>query len=282
MRTIRIVSTTLLGLGLLSGTGAARGADVADPIDALQDAGKLIFKIADLNNDGLISQKEAIDAGNLVVGGFFFRADTNGDGTLSREELQQAQQAVLAQNPILRVLVEKNRGVQPAATAPGTPAGNAALTFQSLLDANRDGNVSATEVRNLVTTTVTALYATADTDRDSQMSPTEVNAALVGIANAAATAAFQAADTDRNGQISQAEYDQAIVEPARAVFRAVDANNDGQISQQEAQSARQAVMNQVRMLRLPDAPNSPRSMIRSGNAPAPGTAAPGTNPAVRP
>ena len=43
----------------------------------------MLFKLADTNNDGQISQKEATDAGNLLVGGFFFRADANGDGTLT-------------------------------------------------------------------------------------------------------------------------------------------------------------------------------------------------------
>ena len=43
----------------------------------------MLFKLADTNNDNLISQKEAVDAGNLLAGGFFFRADANGDGTVT-------------------------------------------------------------------------------------------------------------------------------------------------------------------------------------------------------
>ena len=61
--------------------------DIPGPIDSLQDlqdTGKMLFKLADENGDNQISQKEAIDAGNLLVGGLFFRADTNGDGTLTR------------------------------------------------------------------------------------------------------------------------------------------------------------------------------------------------------
>src|SRR5690349_17188960 len=66
--------------------------DLPGPIDSLtdlQDTGRMIFGIADTNNDGQISQKEATDAANLVVGGFFFRADANGDGTLSQDEARQ-------------------------------------------------------------------------------------------------------------------------------------------------------------------------------------------------
>ena len=76
-----------VGAGLLSmllACGArAKDKDWPGPIDSiedLQDVGKFLFKLADTNNDNRISQKEAIDAGNLLAGGFFFRADTNGDG----------------------------------------------------------------------------------------------------------------------------------------------------------------------------------------------------------
>ena len=55
-------------------------------IQDLQDTAKMVFKLADTNNDGQISQKEATDVGDLLVGGFFFRADANGDGTLTPDE----------------------------------------------------------------------------------------------------------------------------------------------------------------------------------------------------
>ncbi len=78
-----------LGLGLvtLAGTASAQTKDLPGPIDSLQDlqdTGRMIFKLVDENNDGQISQKEAVDAGNLAVGGLFFRADANGDGVVSR------------------------------------------------------------------------------------------------------------------------------------------------------------------------------------------------------
>ncbi len=140
--------------------------------------------------------------------------------------------------------------------------------FEQLVDTNHDGNLQASEVRQIVQTGVSAMFASADTNRDGQLSPTEVNAALIGMANAAAQAAFNAADTDHNGQISQAEFDKAIVEPANAIFRSLDANNDGQISPQEAQAARQTVLNQVRKLRVPEPANSARNLLNTGANPS--------------
>ena len=271
-------------LGLATFVSVGRADDKPGPIDSLQDlqdTGKILFKLADENNDGQISQQEAVDAGNLIVGGFFFRADTNGDGILSKDEAKAAKDAFLAQHPLLRVVVEKNKTAVP--TGAGTPAGNAEQAFEALADTNRDGNLQASEVRQIVQTTVTALFASADTDRNGFLSPTEVNAGIIGMANAAAQAAFQAADTDKNGQISQAEFDAAIIAPARAVFRAVDSNNDGQLSQQEAQAARQAVMSQVKALRVPEPANSARNLIRNQSdpaqvAPVPKFATPGGQP----
>jgi len=284
MQTIKVTGCALLAMAT---TGSA--ADVPGPIDSLQDlqdTGKMIFKLADENNDGQISQKEAIDAGNLAVGGFFFRADANGDGTLSKDEARQARDQFLAQNPMLRVVLAKNPNIQAAANGnvpAGTPAANAAQAFETLLDANNDGQLQATEVRTLVQTTVTALFATADTDRNGGLNPTEVNAAVIGMAKAAAQAAFQAADLDRNGQLSQAEFDKAIIEPVHAVFRTIDANNDGQISPDEAQSAERAIASQIRMFRVPEPANSANNLIRSGRnpsevAPTPNIAPPATAP----
>ncbi len=59
-----------LGFGLitLAGTATAQTKDIPGPIDSLQDlqdTGRMLFKLVDENNDGQISQKEAIDAGNL-------------------------------------------------------------------------------------------------------------------------------------------------------------------------------------------------------------------------
>ena len=89
--------------------------DLPGPIDSLQDlqdTGKMLFKLADTNNDGQISQKEATDAGNLLVGGFFFRADANGDGIISQEEMKQARDSLARQQPLLRVIFAACQGPQ--------------------------------------------------------------------------------------------------------------------------------------------------------------------------
>src|SRR5580704_12203314 len=110
---IRIGGTVALGLfTLASATGYAddKKEVLPGPINSLsdlQDTAKLVFKLADTNNDDQISQKEAIDAGNLLVGGFFFRADANGDGTLSADEAKQARENLYAQQPLLRLIVQK-------------------------------------------------------------------------------------------------------------------------------------------------------------------------------
>jgi len=258
-----------------------------DSIDDLQDTARMLFKMADTNNDGQISQKEAVDVGNLLVGGFFFRADQNGDGVLSKEEARAAREALFQQKPMLRVVMERaKREVgrdNNAAGRPG-PAGSPVDSFRniaSLLDANNDQQIQASEVRQAVQTTVQALFASADTNRDGQLSPTELNAAVIGMARAAEQAAFAAADTNHDGRISREEFDKAIVEPANVIFAVLDANGDGQISPDEAQQARRVVAQQLMRMRLPEAPNSPRNLIRTGQppdqvAPVPNIAAPRT------
>jgi Ca2+-binding EF-hand superfamily protein len=268
-----------LAVGLLVIPSALRAQevqrDLPGPIDSLQDledTGKMLFKMADENNDGQVSQKEAGDALNGIVGGLFFRADTNGDGVVSREELQAARQQLLSQKPLLRILAAQMRAEQ---NAPGVQRTNAPQTAQnaargalSLIDSNNDGNVQATEVRQMVQTSVQSVYAAADTNRDGQLSPTEVNAAIVGAARSAAQAAFQKADSDGNGQLSEAEFDKSLTGPAHTIFEAMDANHDGQLSPQEAQAARRLIMTQIRRMNVPDAPNSASSLLNSGRRPA--------------
>jgi len=273
MKTLRLfgIGVVAFGLSVVGGSVRAQEAqrDLPGPIDSLkdlQDTGPMLFKIADENNDGQISQKEAIDAGNGMVGGFFFRADTDGDGTLSKEELKQARNRILAQKPMLRVIAQRARSAQNDEQK--TQAENAKRNVMSLLDSNNDDQIQANEVRTLVQTSVQSLFAAADTNRDGQINPSEVNAAIVGAARAAAQAAFQKADSDGNGQLSQAEFDKAIVEPANAAFKILDANNDGQISPQEAQAATRLVSDRLRMLVVPEPENSPRNLIETGRRPA--------------
>jgi len=242
--------------------------DVPGPIDSIQDledTGKMLFKVADTNNDGQISQKEATDAGNLLVGGFFFRADQNGDGTVSKEEAQTAREALFRQQPMLRFVLQRGKaGVQQAGNG---AAANPAATVANLLDTNNDKQLQATEVRQAVQSTVQGVFATADTNRDGQMSPSEINAAIIGVGKTVARAGFQAADADNNGQLSKAEFDKAIVEPANVVFTILDANNDGQISTQELQTAEQMIGSQLRNLRVPEPANSASNLIGSGRTP---------------
>jgi Ca2+-binding EF-hand superfamily protein len=282
MNTCRLLGSSALVLTLLTMSSRADDTqkDLPGPIDSLQDlqdTGKMIFKMADDDNDGQISQQEAIDAGNLLVGGYFFRADANGDGAVSKEEMQQAREKILARKPFLRVLVTRAKGTQ--GNAPENRSNtNAAQGVLSVLDSNNDNQIQATEMKQMVQTTVQSLFASADTNRDGKMSPSEVNAAIAGAARSVVQAAFQNADKDGNGQLSQAEYDKAIVEPANAVFRMLDANNDSQISQQEFQAAQQFLASQFRRLNVPEPANSPRNLIESGRTPAQAAPVPNFNP----
>jgi len=257
--------------------------DLPGPIDSLkdlQDTGKMIFMMADDNRDGQISQQEAMDVGNQIVGGLFFRADKDGNGIVSKEEAQQARETVLQQKPILRILLQRAQARQPQATA---TARNAEQSFMSLIDTNGDGQIQAPEVKQLVQSTVQSIYAMADTNRDGQMSPSEVNAALAGAGRSAIQAAFKQADTDGNGQLSQAEYDKAIVAPANMIFALFDANNDGQISPQEFQAAERALATQIRKFNVPEPANSLTNLIGSGRRPAEVAPVPNiTVPATRP
>jgi len=253
--------------------------DLPGPIDSLsdlQDSGRMLFKMADTNNDGQISQKEAIDAGNLLVGGFFFRADANGDGTLSPEEAKQAREALFAQQPLLRYVAQKGQR-QARAEGGNATATDPAKAVGGILDTNSDKQLQASEVRDAVKTGVQAMFSMADTNRDNLLSPTEMNSAMIGVARAAAQAAFDQADADHNGSISRAEFDKAIIEPANMIFAMLDADGDGQLTPQESQRAQQVIGSQLRMLAVPEPPNSARNLINSGAKPeqvAPVPAAP--------
>jgi Ca2+-binding EF-hand superfamily protein len=285
MRMFLIAATWSVALGLSAAPARAqqterKQVDIPGPIDSLsdlRDTGRMIFKLADANDDNQISQKEAIDAANLLVGGFFFRADQNGDGVVSQEEVKQAREAFLSTRPWLRYVIETARTTPRESGQPGQPAAtqNPMAVLGTMLDTNNDKQLQASEVRQAVQTAVQGLFATADTNRDGQLSESEVSAGLAGMARTAAQTAFQQADTDHNGQISQAEFEKAIVEPARVAFRILDLNHDGQISEQEAQTARQVITSKLRALRLTEPSSSPRtSAFGSATQPAPATTPP--------
>ncbi len=225
----------------------------------------MLFKLADENNDGQISQKEAVDAGNLLVGGFFFRADKNGDGVLSPEESHEAREAFLSTKPWLRYAVgtAKAQLQKDGATKNANQNQNMIANLAATFDTNNDKQLQAGELRQAVQTTVQGGFAAADTNRDGQLSPSEVNAAIAGVGRQVAQATFQQADTDNDGSISQAEFEKAIQEPARVAFAVMDLNHDGKISQQEAQTARQVLMAKLRQSYLPEPSNSPRNQINA-------------------
>jgi Ca2+-binding EF-hand superfamily protein len=268
---------------------AMAAGDMPGPIDSLQDlqdTGKMLFKLADANNDGQISQREATDAGNLLVGGFFFRADQNGDGKISRDEARQARESLLKQKPYLRFVLDRakytathdnQRGNQGNTSNPDPYQ---ALT--SLLDTNNDRQLQATELRQAVQTAVQGMFAAADTNRDGQLSPTEINAAMYGMARTAVQTAFQAADADHNGSLSKEEFDKALTQPGNVVFDILDANLDGQLSQQELDRAGRVVASMVRRAALPEAPNSPANLISTGRRPSEVAPVPNIPPPTQP
>jgi hypothetical protein len=270
------MSVLALGLTMLPGVGRAQEHKDLDlnsipgPATMLRDvqnAGKMIFMMADVNHDGQISEQEAIDANNLLVGGFFFRADADGNGVVSEQEAKAVTDRYLNQNPWVRYVVDSLRAQAKQKTAQGTGSPDPLQSIESLLDVNNDKQIQASELRQAVQTITQSVFAAADTNRDGQMSPSEVNAAMVGGVRSLAQAIFQQADTDNNGQLSRAEYDKAIIEPANVAFQIIDLNHDGQISQQEAQTTERVLVSQVKMLYLPEPANSLTNLIESGKTP---------------
>jgi len=237
-----------------------------EAIRNLQNTGRMAFMLADVNHDGQISQKEAIDANNLMVGGFFFEADADGNGSVSPEEMRTIRETYLSQNPWTRYVVESIEAQQKGRQNSNQP--NSLQGLMAVIDSNSDKQIQAKELRQLVQTFTQTYFSAADTNRDGQMSPSEVNASLAGAVRAMGQFAFQQADADNNGQLSRAEYDKSIVEPANVVFQILDLNHDGQLSQQEAQQTEQAFVSQIRLLQLPEPANSPTNLIESGKTPA--------------
>lgn len=288
MRTLhRTWGAGLLALSLTAVPAWAQEAvkDVPGPIDSLQDledTGKMIFKAVDENNDNQISQKEAVNAGNLLVGGLFFRADTNGDGAVSQEEARAARDAFLEQKPWLKYVVETVKSEKQKQGDQSNSPTNIAATLFATFDANSDKKLEATEARQGVQTVVQGLFATADTNRDNQLSPTEVNAAILGAGKTLAQAVFKKADKDSNGSLSEQEFNEAMKQPVHMMFAIADLNHDGQISQEEAQRIRKVVTAQMRALQVPEPANSARNLMRSGQkpsdvAPVPTFSAPNAN-----
>jgi Ca2+-binding EF-hand superfamily protein len=278
MRTYAKFGIGALVLGLMALPGLARAQehrvrdleDLPSPMEALrslQNTGRMAFMMADVNHDGQVSLQEAIDVNNLLIGGFFFRADADGNGTVTREEMKGVTDKYLNQNPWMRYVVESLRAQAKQKNAQNSNRAFAFETMAALLDSNGDKQIQATELRQMVQTTTQSFFAAADTNRDNQLSPSEANASVTGAVRAIAQASFQQADDDNNGQLSRAEYDKAIVEPANVAFQILDLNHDGQLSQQELQQFARAIANQIRLMQVPEPANSPTNLIESGKLP---------------
>jgi len=273
MKTYTFSSICVLSLGLLAVPGALRAQehrtmDMPSPMETvrlIQNVGRTMFMAADVNHDGMLSQKEAVDANNTLIGGFFFQADKDGNGVVTEQEAREMQETYLSQNAWMRSIVEALQAQQK--NSQNSNRTDPFQSFVALIDSNNDKQVQASEVRELVQTTTQSIFAAADTNRDGKMSPSEINAAVAGGARAAAQFGFQQADTDNNGSLSRAEYDKAILEPAHVAFQVIDLNHDGQISQQEADQTERMVITQVRMFQLPEPANSPTNLIESGKLP---------------
>ncbi len=280
MKTVTRFGVGLMVLGSLGVTslGLAQEHRVQDlnnlpnPMEALRDVqntGRMIFVIADANHDGLVSQQEAIDTNDLLVGGFFFRADADGNGVVTEAEAKAVVDKYLDQNPWLRYVVQSVQNQTKAKQTDGQ-YGAQPMSFQgivTLIDTNNDKQIQATELRQIVQTLTQSYFAAADTNRDGQMSPSEVNAAVAGIAKSIGQQTFQQADTDHNGQLSRAEYDKAIVEPANIIFAIVDLNHDGQLSQQETDQIGRVLVSELRRMQVPEPSNSPTNLIQAGKLP---------------
>jgi Ca2+-binding EF-hand superfamily protein len=258
--------------------GAQAQVNLPGPIDSPQDlveSAKMLFKLADTNNDNQISQKEATDAGNLIVGGFFFRADQNGDGTLTREEAKQARDALFQQQPLLRFVLSRaseaeggaqNRGDGDSAQGGELNPRRIVRQIGQLLDDNEDKQIQAKEVRKAVEAAVEALYSAADTNQDGQLTPAEINSAFYGAIREGVSLAFNAADQDNNKSLSKEEFQKAIVAPANVVFEILDRNQDGQLSADELERAAQVTLNQLERLNVPTPPNAPANVLAAPGA----------------
>jgi len=278
MRTRTSYKISMLALGLMAvpAMGRAQQQDhreldlqsAPSPMEAIrnvQNTGRMIFMLADANHDGQISQKEAIDANNLAVGGFFFEADADGNGSVSADEVKTIREEYFHRNPWMRYIVESLQAQRKNQN--NSNDSNPLQAVATLLDSNNDKQIQARELRQLVQTVTQTYFAAADTNHDGQMSPSEINAAAAGMARSISQVAFQQADTDNSGQLSREEYDKSIIQPANAVFQILDLNHDGQLSQEETQKTIQGLASQVRMLNLPEPANSPTNLIESGKLP---------------
>src|SRR3954447_128437 len=102
---IGVLYLGMLAVPGLAGAQGPRGQDLPNPMQFIrlaQTVGKTVFMAADVNHDDQISQKEAIDAANTMVGGYFFQADRDGNGVVTQEEAKAVSDTFFNQNPWIR------------------------------------------------------------------------------------------------------------------------------------------------------------------------------------
>jgi hypothetical protein len=131
------------------------------PLEAIrnmQNTGRMIFMMADVNHDGQVSLQEAIDANNLMVGGFFFEADADGNGVVTQEESKRITDRYLNQNPWMRYVVDSLRAQAKQKNAQNSNS-NPFLSLTAVLDTNNDRQVQASELRQLVQTVTQSFFA---------------------------------------------------------------------------------------------------------------------------
>ncbi|WP_437728282.1 hypothetical protein [Sorangium sp. So ce861] len=187
-----------------------------------------LVALADANEDGSLSKDEALGLTNIVVGGFFFRADENGDGVVTPEEGRSVRAEFMNQNPAAAALFQEARrttGKSPFATLAG------------LFDVDYGKPLTIAEARDAARGAVEDLYRAADENRDGILARAEASATAWEGARALGRSAFEAADGDRNGGLNLQEFQAALQGPAKVAFSMADTNNDGQLTEGEAARA---------------------------------------------
>ncbi|WP_437978354.1 hypothetical protein WMF11_18105 [Sorangium sp. So ce295] len=187
-----------------------------------------LIALADANGDRALSKDEALGLTNVVVGGFFFRADENGDGVVTPEEGRKVRAEFMDQNPAAAALFQEARkttGKSPFAT------------LARLFDVDYGKPLAIAEARDAARGAVEDLYRAADQDRDGILSRAEANGVAWEGARALGRSAFEAADGDRNGRLTSQEFQAALQGPAKVAFTMADTNNDGQLTEEEAARA---------------------------------------------
>jgi Ca2+-binding EF-hand superfamily protein len=201
-------------LGLLNMAEAGR---------ALRASSEAWLASVDTDGDAMISRKEAIVAGQQLVGGVFFRVDQNHDGRLAPMELRTARSILLREHPILRTLLSSPR-----------TSSYSMRQLLGYLDTNGERGMELNEASLAVSTAVDALFAMSDTNRDGRIAVSELHVAANKLSESTARAALQAIDVDKNGAVSAGELDAAMLQATRQAFVRMDRNGDGMLSPEEA------------------------------------------------